>query len=117
MRVLIMKNSNLTLGIPLPYIIGAAGSLFVGVLSLPYGYYMLLRFIACGIFSWAAYVTFERNEDVLPWVFIVLAVVFNPLFKIHFPKELWAVIDFCSGAFLLSMRKALKPIGDGGVAH
>ena len=78
-----------------------AGFLFFGVLPLPYGYYMLLRFIACGIFSWAAYIAFERNEEVLPWVFIVLAIVFNPIIKVHFPKEMWAVIDVCSGLFLV----------------
>lgn len=83
----------------------AAGMLFVG--ALPYGYYMLLRFVACGVFAWAAFITYEKNEEVLPWVFGILAVVFNPLIKIHFPKELWAVIDFCSGLFLLLISKKL----------
>lgn len=85
----------------------AAGMLFIGVLPLPYGYYMLLRFVACGVFAWAAFITYEKNEEVLPWVFGILAVVFNPLIKIHFPKELWAVIDFCSGLFLLLISKSL----------
>mgnify|MGYP006087014355 CR=1 len=79
----------------------ASGFLFVGVFPLPYVYYMLLRFIACGVFAWAAYITFERNEKLLPWTFLVLAIVFNPIFKIHFPKEIWAIIDFCSGLFLV----------------
>ena len=85
----------------------AAGMLFIGVLPLPYGYYMLLRLVACGVFAWAAFITYEKNEEVLPWVFGILAVVFNPLIKIHFPKELWAVIDFCSGLFLLLISKRL----------
>jgi hypothetical protein len=45
----------------------------------------------CGVFAWAAYIAFERNEDILPWVFIVLAIIFNPILKIHFPKEMWVV--------------------------
>ena len=69
--------------------------LFIGVLPLPYGYYMLLRFVACAVFVWAAFITYENNEEVLPWVFGILAIVFNPIIKIHFPKELWAVIDLC----------------------
>ncbi len=85
----------------------AAGMLFVGVLPLPYGYYMLLRFVACGVFAWAAFITCENNEEVLPWVFGILAIVFNPLIKIHFPKELWAVVDFCSGLFLILVSKKL----------
>jgi hypothetical protein len=35
-----------------------------------------------GVFAWAAYIAFERNEDILPWVFIVLAIIFNPILKI-----------------------------------
>jgi len=85
----------------------AAGMLFVGVLPLPYGYYMLLRFVACGVFAWAAFITYEKNEEVLPWVFGILAIVFNPLIKIHFPKELWAVVDFSSGLLLLLVSKKL----------
>lgn len=84
-----------------------AGMLFVGALPLPYGYYMLLRFVACGVFAWAAFVTYEKNEEVLPWVFGILAIVFNPLIKIHFPKEIWAVVDFTSGLFLLLVSKKL----------
>ena len=85
----------------------AAGMLFVGVLPLPYGYYMLLRFVACGVFAWAAFITYEKNEEVLPWVFGILAIVFNPLIKIHFPKEQWAVVDFSSGLLLLLVSKKL----------
>lgn len=83
----------------------AVGMLFVGVFSLPYGYYILLRFVACGVFACAAFITYENNENVLPWVFCVLVIVFNPVLKIHFPKELWAVVDFCAGVFLLLVSK------------
>lgn len=99
------------MGIPKPAIYIASGFLFVGVLPLPYGYYMLLRFVACSVFAWAAYVSFERNENVLPWVFIVLAVVFNPILKIHFNKEMWAVIDLCSGLFLVLIRSKIQENG------
>jgi hypothetical protein len=93
---------------PKPLIYIAAGFLLIGVFPLPYGYYMLLRFIACGVFAWAAYIAFERNEDILPWVFIVLAIIFNPILKIHFPKEMWAVIDFLSGIFLILIREKIQ---------
>ncbi len=96
---------------PKPVLFVAVGMLFIGVLPLPYGYYMLLRFVACGVFAWAAYITFENKEEVLPWVFVILAIVFNPIIKIHFPKEVWAIIDFCSAAFLLLMRKKLLSNG------
>lgn len=93
--------------LPKPLIYIAAALLFLGALPLPYDYYMLLRFVACGAFAWAAFITYENNEEVLPWVFGILAVLFNPIFKIHLPKELWAVVDVCSGAFLLAVSKKL----------
>lgn len=86
----------------------AAGFLFLGVLPLPYGYYMLLRLIAVCVFAWAAYITFERNEVVLPWIFIVLALVFNPIMQIHLPKGIWAIIDFCSGLFLFLIKARIQ---------
>ena len=79
----------------------AAAFLFVGVLPLPHGYYMLLRFVACAVFAWAAYITYEKKVEVLPWVFGILAIAFNPIVKIHFPREVWGVVDLCSGLFLL----------------
>jgi hypothetical protein len=93
---------------PKPVIYIAAGFLFLAALPLPYGYYMLLRFIACGVFAWAAFVTYEQNEQVLPWVFGILAIVFNPIIKIHLPKEAWAIVDVCSGVFLLVVSKKIQ---------
>jgi hypothetical protein len=34
--------------------------------------------------------------------------VFNPILKIHFPKEMWAVIDFLSGIFLILIREKIQ---------
>lgn len=93
---------------PKPVIYIASAFLLIGVLSLPYGYYMLLRFIACGVFGWAAYVAFERKESILPWAFIILAIVFNPIIKINFPKEIWTVIDLGSAVFLILIRGKIE---------
>jgi hypothetical protein len=86
----------------------AAFIIIVGILPLPYGYYMFLRFVACGVFAWAAYIAFQKNEEYLPWVFIILAIVFNPIIKIYFQKEIWIPIDACSGLLLLFIRKRIQ---------
>lgn len=86
----------------------AIGFLLLGILPFPYGYYILLRLIAFGVFAWAAYITFEKQEVVLPWVFVILALVFNPIIQIHFPKEIWAIIDFSSGLFLVAMKGKIQ---------
>jgi hypothetical protein len=65
--------------------------LFLGAAPLPYGYYMLLRLVACGVFAFAAFIAFDRKSKALPWVYGFMALVFNPIIKIHFPKEIWAL--------------------------
>lgn len=78
-----------------------SGMLILGAAPMPYGYYSLLRLVACAGFVWAAMVAYEKRRQVVPWVFAVLALLFNPLFKVHLPKDTWAVIDFASGLLLL----------------
>ena len=86
----------------------AVGFLLLGIFPLPYGYYTLLRLIACVVFTWAAYVTFGNKETLLPWAFIILALLFNPVIKVYLSKEIWAVIDACSAIFLLIASPKLQ---------
>lgn len=93
---------------PIAAIYICAVMLFVGAAPLPYGYYTLLRLVACGVFAFAAFIAFERKSKVLPWVYGLLALIFNPIIKIYFPKEIWAVIDIAAGILLLVTAKAIK---------
>lgn len=100
------KGENKTMPLTVIYI--ATVLLFIGAAPMPYGYYTLLRLIATGVFIWAAFVAHERKFEVLPWVYGVLAILFNPLIKIHLPKELWAVVDIGAGILLLVTKSAIK---------
>ncbi len=93
---------------PVAVIYITAAMLFIGAAPLPYGYYMLLRLVATGVFIWAAFIAYERNNEALPWVYGILALLFNPLIKIHLPKELWAVVDVGSGVLLLATKSAIQ---------
>lgn len=90
---------------PQPVIYIACALLALGAAPLPYGYYTLLRFVACAVFAFAAYVSFTRRARVLPYVFGGLALLFNPLIKVHLPKEVWVAVDIASAVFLLVNRK------------
>jgi hypothetical protein len=57
---------------PIAVIYAAAAMLLLGAATLPYGYYMLLRLVACGVFSFAAFIAFDRKHKVLPWVIVRL---------------------------------------------
>ena len=85
---------------PKPVIYIAAVLLVLGAAPLPYGYYQLLRIVATIVFVWAASVSFGREYTALPWVFALLAILFNPVVKIYLPKEMWSIIDIACGVFL-----------------
>ncbi len=93
---------------PITVIYIGAAMLLIGAAPLPYGYYMLLRIVATGVFVWAAIVAHERKNEVLPWVFGLLAILFNPIIKIHLPKEVWTVIDVAAGVFLLVCKNSIQ---------
>lgn len=82
--------------------------LFISVAPLPYGYYTLLRLVVFGIFGYAAYIAYTRNSQSLPWVYGVMVVLFNPIIKIHLPKEYWVVIDVVAGILLLITKGKIK---------
>lgn len=93
---------------PVAIIYICAAMLFLGAAPLPYGYYTLLRLVACGVFAFAAFVAYDRKSKALPWVYGFMALVFNPIIKIHLPKEMWVVVDIVAGILLLATAKAVR---------
>ena len=93
---------------PIAVVYIAAAMLLIGAAPLPYGYYTLLRIVACAVFVWAAVITFQRAGKVLPWIYALAAIVFNPLVKIHLPKEAWIAVDVAAGGLLLATTKRLR---------
>lgn len=86
--------------------IGPAIALLFALLPLPYGYYTLLRFVVCGASCWLAYKHYEAvGSHAWTVIFIVLAVLFNPIIPIHFPRNVWAVIDAVCALLLFGNMK------------
>ncbi len=84
-----------------------AGLLLVGALPMPYGYYMLLRIAATLVFAWAAFIAHEKSYEWLPWVYAILAILFNPIMPVYFQKELWVIIDILAAALLFLTQRHL----------
>ncbi len=55
---------------------------------MPYTYYMLVRFVALIGFGFLAYNANEGNHKNLSFVYISLALLFQPFFKIALGREL-----------------------------
>ena len=92
---------------PIAVIYITAAMLFFGAAPLPYGYYMLLRIIVTGVLIWASIIAHERKREVLPWIYGLGAILFNPIIKIYLPKEFWAVIDIGFAILLLSTKSSI----------
>ncbi len=60
---------------------------------MPYGYYQLIRFVAMVAFAYFAYCYFKSDEGGVGCIFIVLALLFQPIFKIALGRTLWNVLD------------------------
>ena len=84
----------------------AAVLLLFALAALPYGFYMLLRFIVCGIAAYSAYISYQRREIGWTWTFGVIALLFNPLMPVYLGREIWALVDVAVAVILVvSVRK------------
>lgn len=95
--------------IPRRIIYAVSLMLVVGAFPLPYGYYTLLRISAFMVFGLLAYDAYTKGGKALPWLLGFMALVFNPLIKVHFPKEVWAVVDVISAVILVTTIKYTSP--------
>jgi len=67
----------------------------------PYGFFTLLRFVVFAISAYIAWMAYEEKKEKWVWIFGFLAVLFNPFIIIHFSHEVWNIIDFIVGVFLI----------------
>jgi hypothetical protein len=64
---------------------------------MPYGYYQLVRVVATAAFAFLAY---QERENSLLWVFVGLALLFQPFEKIALGRTLWNGVDIVVAVFL-----------------
>lgn len=60
---------------------------------MPYGYYILVRFVAAVGFAVFAYDYYEKQKMSLSVTFGALALLFQPFIKIALGRALWNVVD------------------------
>jgi hypothetical protein len=78
----------MTLRIILP-LLAAGLCLFAMMPGNPYGFYMLVRVVTCAASCYAAVQMSRLNHSVLLWFMIGLAVIYNPIFRVHLTRDLW----------------------------
>lgn len=78
-----------------------AALLLLCLAPMPYGYFMLVRFlmmVACGLLSYSYY---QREKMVAAGVFGVLALLFQPIYKIALGRTVWNIVDVVVAVFFI----------------
>ena len=67
--------------------------LLICLLPLPYGFFVFVRLIATVVFGYLTYDFYQRGETVKCVVVALLMLLFQPIAKVTFEREIWNVID------------------------
>ena len=81
--------------------------LLVAILDMPSEYYEFLRVSVFSVSAFVAYKTYEAKDNAMAVAFIIVAVLFNPIYPIYLDNEtLWKFIDFATAVlFIFNARK------------
>ena len=74
---------------------------FLCLADMPYGYYELLRFVAMVGFVILANDSRQQDRQTEMIIYIGLALLFQPFFKIALGREMWNIVDVIVGVGLL----------------
>ena len=80
--------------------IGMAIAMLLCLLDMPYGYYQVVRLGSAIGFGYLA-TTVRDEEDVLRWVYIGLAILFQPIIKIALGRTIWNIMDLIVAVWLI----------------
>ena len=58
-----------------------------------YGYYILLRWICCGIFAYLAVQASKQEKEEWTWILGITAAIYNPIFRVSLNRELWSAVN------------------------
>ena len=75
--------------------------LLLCLLPMPYGYYMLVRFVSMVAFGVMAYRYCAQHKMVLMITFASLALLFQPFIKIALGRTMWNIVDVIVAVLLI----------------
>lgn len=68
---------------------------------MPYGYYQAVRFIGMLGFILLAYFSNQQNDKIEVIIYIALALLFQPFFKVALGRTIWNIMDVILGIGLI----------------
>lgn len=70
-----------------------AAAMLLCLAPMPYGYYILIRFVSMVVFAVMAYELWQKERKELAFAFGALALLFQPIIKIALGRTVWNVVD------------------------
>jgi hypothetical protein len=81
---------------------------FLCLADMPYGFYQFVRFIGLIGFALLAYQALQEGRQRAVIIYALLAILFQPFFKIALGKDLWNIVDVIVGVGLI-VSIVIKP--------
>lgn len=78
-------------------------ALILCLAPMPYEYFIIVRYAAAIIFTVMAYDYYQQNKRTVTCLWIALAILFQPIFKIALGRIVWNVVDVVVAVLLLFM--------------
>ena len=82
----------------------------VEAVRLAYDYFKLLKIICCGGSAYLAWKAYSQENSTWLWIFVVVAVIYNPVMPFRLYQGTWLVINAVTIVIALTsifkMRKA-----------
>ncbi len=63
------------------------------LLRMPFSYYQIIRLLGMFGFIYFAYLDNKEKIKLTPLIFVIAAIVINPIVKIPFKRDTWQIID------------------------
>jgi hypothetical protein len=67
--------------------------LLLCLFNMPYGYYTFVRFVVSIAFAIMAYKSYVSKETEWCIVYVAIAILFQPIFKIPLGRVMWNIVD------------------------
>lgn len=89
------------------WLIVACIILGVALLPLPYGHYQFLRIFICGMSVWLLFDNYNKNIN-MPIGLFITTIMYNPIFKIHFDRPVWSVVNIITLIYFIYLIQEYK---------
>jgi len=96
-----MKWNPRTVALYTAWLVAAAMLVSAATERHPYAFYTLLRWVCSPIFLYSALISHERKLELWTWIFGVLALLYNPLIRVHLDRNTWTNINWITVAAIV----------------